>query len=38
LAFNVYTTDVGEEGIEFGKVYDYDFIRTCRAYCGHGGA
>jgi two-component system, cell cycle response regulator CtrA len=22
--FNVYTTDLGEEGIDLGKVYDYD--------------
>ena len=24
--FNVYTTDLGEEGIDLGKVYDYDLI------------
>ena len=24
--FNVYTTDLGEEGIDPGKVYDYDII------------
>jgi two-component system, cell cycle response regulator CtrA len=24
--FNVYTTDLGEEGIDLGKVYDYDMI------------
>jgi two-component system cell cycle response regulator CtrA len=24
--FNVYTTDLGEEGIDLGKVYDYDII------------
>jgi two-component system, cell cycle response regulator CtrA len=24
--FNVYTTDVGEEGINLGKIYDYDII------------
>jgi Response regulators consisting of a CheY-like receiver domain and a winged-helix DNA-binding domain len=35
--FNVYTTDLGEEGIDLGKVYDYDIIlldltfRTCQA-------
>ena len=35
--FNVYTTDLGEEGIDLGKIYDYDMIlldltcRTCRA-------
>ena len=25
-SFNVYTTDLGEEGIDFGKIYDYDII------------
>src|SRR5512143_460351 len=25
-SFNVYTTDLGEEGIDLGKVYDYDII------------
>src|SRR5271170_636953 len=36
-SFNVYTTDLGEEGIDLGKIYDYDIIlldlncRTCRA-------
>jgi two-component system cell cycle response regulator CtrA len=35
--FNVYTTDLGEEGIDLGKLYDYDIIcststcRTCTA-------
>src|SRR5947199_1355072 len=24
--FNVYTTDLGEEGLDFGKLYDYDII------------
>ncbi len=24
--FNVYTTDLGEEGIDLGKVYDYDIV------------
>jgi two-component system cell cycle response regulator CtrA len=24
--FNIYTTDLGEEGIDLGKVYDYDLI------------
>jgi two-component system cell cycle response regulator CtrA len=24
--FNVYTTDLGEEGIDLGKIYDYDII------------
>jgi hypothetical protein len=23
-SFNVYTTDLGEEGIDLGKIYDYD--------------
>src|SRR4051794_26605170 len=25
-SFNVYTTDLGEEGAELGKLYDYDII------------
>src|SRR5260370_1466158 len=25
-SFNVYTEDLGEEGIDLGKVYDYDII------------
>ncbi|MBE7199425.1 MAG: DNA-binding response regulator, partial [Parafilimonas terrae] len=24
--FNTYTTDLGEEGIDLGKLYDYDII------------
>jgi len=24
--FNVYTTDLGEEGVDLGKLYDYDVI------------
>src|SRR5690606_4612760 len=24
--FNVYTTDLGEEGVDLGKLYDYDLI------------
>ena len=24
--FNIYTTDLGEEGVDLGKLYDYDFI------------
>ena len=24
--FNIYTTDLGEEGIDLGKIYDYDLI------------
>ena len=27
-SFNVYTTDLGEEGIDLGKIYDYDIILT----------
>jgi two-component system cell cycle response regulator CtrA len=25
-SFNIYTTDLGEEGIDLGKIYDYDII------------
>src|SRR5450759_3157364 len=25
-SFNVYTTDLGEEGVDLGKIYDYDLI------------
>ena len=25
-SFNVHTTDLGEEGIDLGKIYDYDII------------
>ena len=25
-SFNVYSTDLGEEGIDLGKIYDYDII------------
>src|SRR3989344_5240179 len=25
-SFNVYTTDLGEEGVDLGKFYDYDII------------
>src|SRR5260370_38148812 len=25
-SFNVYTTDLGEEGIDLGKIYNYDII------------
>src|ERR1700675_4793353 len=25
-SFNVYTTDLGEEGIDLGRIYDYDII------------
>ena len=25
-SINVYTTDLGEEGIDLGKIYDYDII------------
>jgi two-component system cell cycle response regulator CtrA len=24
--FNVYATDLGEEGVDLGKIYDYDII------------
>ena len=24
--FNVYTTDLGEEGVDLGKLYDHDII------------
>ena len=24
--FNIYTTDLGEEGVDLGKLYDYDII------------
>ena len=24
--FNAYTTDLGEEGVDLGKLYDYDII------------
>ena len=37
-SFNIYSTDLGEEGIDLGKIYDYDIIvldpeptRICRA-------
>jgi len=32
-SFNVYTTDLGEEGIDLGKIYDYELsclISTCQ--------
>ena len=25
-SFNVYTTDLGEEGVDLGKLYDHDII------------
>ncbi|MCB1480204.1 MAG: response regulator, partial [Rhodobiaceae bacterium] len=25
-SFNVYVTDLGEEGVDLGKIYDYDII------------
>jgi two-component system cell cycle response regulator CtrA len=25
-SFNIYTTDLGEEGIDLGKIYEYDII------------
>jgi two-component system, cell cycle response regulator CtrA len=35
-SFNVYTTDLGEEGIDLGILYDYDIILALR-YCDHCG-
>mgnify|MGYP001794705185 CR=1 FL=1 len=38
-AFNVYTTDLGEEGVDLGKLYDYDILRldlTLPALSGSG--
>ena len=29
--FNVYSTDLGEEGLDLGKLYDYDIIPRCVA-------
>jgi hypothetical protein len=29
-SFNIYTTDLGEDGIDLGKIYDYDIISDCR--------
>ena len=29
---NLYTTDLGEEGIDLGKIYDYDIIVLDRAH------
>src|SRR6202041_225733 len=26
VGFNVYVTDLGEEGVDLGKLYDYDII------------
>src|SRR5262249_30319475 len=42
-SFNAYTTDLGEEGVDLGKLYDYDIILLdlnlpdCRdsKFCGH---
>jgi DNA-binding response OmpR family regulator len=25
-SFNIYTTDLGEEGVDLGRLYDYDII------------
>jgi two-component system cell cycle response regulator CtrA len=33
--FNVYTTDLGEEGIDLGKLYDYDIIVLDLQLAGH---
>ena len=30
--FNVYTTDLGEEGVDLGKLYDYD-TKTWLTFC-----
>ena len=35
--FNVYTTDLGEEGIDLGKLYDYDIILLDLNLPGHVG-
>jgi two-component system cell cycle response regulator CtrA len=29
-SFNVYTTDLGEEGVDLGKLYDYEVLRMLR--------
>ena len=36
-SFNVYTTDLGEEGIDLGKIYDYDIILLDLESSGHVG-
>jgi two-component system cell cycle response regulator CtrA len=36
-SFNVYTTDLGEEGIDLGKIYDYDIILLDLNLAGHVG-
>jgi two-component system cell cycle response regulator CtrA len=36
-SFNVYTTDLGEEGIDLGKVYDYDIYSSRPQSAGHVG-
>ena len=35
--FNVYTTDLGEEGVDLGKIYDYDLILLDLNLPGMGG-
>jgi two-component system cell cycle response regulator CtrA len=35
--FNVYTTDLGEEGIDLGKVYDYVHYSSRPQSAGHVG-
>ncbi len=34
-SFNVYTTDLGEEGVDLGKLYDYDIILLDLQPSGH---
>ena len=36
--FNVYTTDLGEEGVDLGKLYDYDIILLDLNLAGHDAA
>ena len=31
--FNVYTTDLGEEGVDLGKLYDYDNLISIYPTC-----
>jgi two-component system cell cycle response regulator CtrA len=35
--FNVYVTDLGEEGVDLGKLYDYDIILLDLEPAGHAG-
>ena len=34
--FNVYGTDLGEEGVDLGKLYDYDIILLAQEFRDHG--